>query len=74
MCKVVPYIGTWIETRVTGIIIAAHKSVVPYIGTWIETRSSKTYNILIYVVPYIGTWIETDPTAIVKCGIMSYLI
>ena len=34
--KVVPYIGTWIETP--ALLAFLHKeSVVPYIGTWIET-------------------------------------
>ena len=34
--KVVPYIGTWIETkRMT--IMGIQNKVVPYIGTWIET-------------------------------------
>ena len=38
--RVVPYIGTWIETRIT------YQStpgccVVPYIGTWIETSKAK---------------------------------
>ena len=34
--KVVPYIGTWIETNV---VTETNESlaVVPYIGTWIET-------------------------------------
>ena len=37
--KVVPYIGTWIET-----IAVSHNRacVVPYIGTWIETCLSLT--------------------------------
>ena len=34
--KVVPYIGTWIET-VTTVNTAIVDEVVPYIGTWIET-------------------------------------
>ena len=34
--KVVPYIGTWIETMLEPTDLSA-KSVVPYIGTWIET-------------------------------------
>ncbi len=34
--KVVPYIGTWIETWVKSTLIPS-PSVVPYIGTWIET-------------------------------------
>ena len=34
--SVVPYIGTWIETRPDN-FIALSEVVVPYIGTWIET-------------------------------------
>ena len=33
---VVPYIGTWIETR-KGYAEVIEYIVVPYIGTWIET-------------------------------------
>ena len=36
---VVPYIGTWIETRLRALRIRALE-VVPYIGTWIETLDS----------------------------------
>ena len=36
ICKVVPYIGTWIETKAR-ILKARKREVVPYIGTWIET-------------------------------------
>ena len=35
--RVVPYIGTWIETQIKEILEGRYK-VVPYIGTWIETR------------------------------------
>ncbi len=35
--KVVPYIGTWIETNMS-IEFNAGLQVVPYIGTWIETE------------------------------------
>ena len=39
--KVVPYIGTWIETPLQA--YSEGKSlVVPYIGTWIETSVAKT--------------------------------
>ena len=34
--RVVPYIGTWIETQIKEILEGRYK-VVPYIGTWIET-------------------------------------
>ena len=34
--KVVPYIGTWIETPDQAWTVVG-KTVVPYIGTWIET-------------------------------------
>ena len=37
MDKVVPYIGTWIETKAR-IMKARKREVVPYIGTWIETQ------------------------------------
>ena len=33
---VVPYIGTWIETRSKRLLLSI-AVVVPYIGTWIET-------------------------------------
>ena len=36
--KVVPYIGTWIETR-QFFFHANLTLVVPYIGTWIETST-----------------------------------
>ena len=35
--KVVPYIGTWIETLIAS-RDASINVVVPYIGTWIETQ------------------------------------
>ena len=35
--KVVPYIGTWIETP-TKVGCLTETEVVPYIGTWIETK------------------------------------
>ena len=34
--KVVPYIGTWIETIIID-LLEISCMVVPYIGTWIET-------------------------------------
>ena len=37
--EVVPYIGTWIETRYLGLLKTC-PLVVPYIGTWIETLLS----------------------------------
>ena len=40
MGKVVPYIGTWIETNLT-IDLKQLTYVVPYIGTWIETKRDK---------------------------------
>ena len=40
MTEVVPYIGTWIETK-KGNKSEQHKGVVPYIGTWIETMIVK---------------------------------
>ena len=46
--KVVPYIGTWIETA-GAIICIAGSQVVPYIGTWIETRQ-----IYLSVVPLVS--------------------
>ena len=55
---VVPYIGTWIETKENeqGSAVVL---VVPYIGTWIETDVVKSIDPTERVVPYIGTWIET---------------
>ena len=58
LVKVVPYIGTWIETkpfftRFNTVLV------VPYIGTWIETESGFSTSYERRVVPYIGTWIET---------------
>ena len=40
--KVVPYIGTWIET-IVNMSVALILSVVPYIGTWIETRTQSDF-------------------------------
>ncbi len=37
---VVPYIGTWIETK-PYIQKIQHGNVVPYIGTWIETNNGQ---------------------------------
>ena len=56
--RVVPYIGTWIETYLIVFIISI-QMVVPYIGTWIETSGTTTTPASPTVVPYIGTWIET---------------
>ena len=39
-CIVVPYIGTWIETKGTPVALN-QKDVVPYIGTWIETPTAQ---------------------------------
>ena len=36
LALVVPYIGTWIETRKNKLLLPL-VIVVPYIGTWIET-------------------------------------
>ena len=60
--EVVPYIGTWIETRQR---YSGHPSryVVPYIGTWIETCRYCSCQYCRRVVPYIGTWIETSGIA-----------
>ena len=55
---VVPYIGTWIETKAR-IMKARKREVVPYIGTWIETTCEPPFRVASNVVPYIGTWIET---------------
>ena len=56
--KVVPYIGTWIETfRLHN--HQCRRDVVPYIGTWIETPDGSYGFYDAQVVPYIGTWIET---------------
>ena len=55
---VVPYIGTWIETK-RGTTTREIGNVVPYIGTWIETSEVIQRLYVFLVVPYIGTWIET---------------
>ena len=60
MVRVVPYIGTWIETLKRMDILNAG-GVVPYIGTWIETLIKHGQSPAKPVVPYIGTWIETPP-------------
>ena len=41
--KVVPYIGTWIETKDDEEEVL-EPSVVPYIGTWIETMLAAGYD------------------------------
>ena len=38
-CRVVPYVGTWIEIRPSR-TSGEMRSVVPYVGTWIEISSS----------------------------------
>ena len=65
---VVPYIGTWIETKST-LKALPSSSVVPYIGTWIETKRGTTtreigscrtlyryvdWNILVWIGNIIG--------------------
>ena len=55
--RVVPYIGTWIETKMP--LKISIGNVVPYIGTWIETLLVDETTNDCWVVPYIGTWIET---------------
>ena len=54
--KVVPYIGTWIETVIC-FITYSRLLVVPYIGTWIETVDNRYACPSESVVPYIGTCI-----------------
>ena len=73
MAKVVPYIGTWIET-VIGDLLYISISVVPYIGTWIETYITFKGLDDPEVVPYIGTWIETIVLLILSTFVESYLI
>ena len=73
--KVVPYIGTWIETLrgfYWQLLIAF--TVVPYIGTWIETLAQDQAAENPKVVPYIGTWIETTSWDASRCQPRSYLI
>ena len=62
--KVVPYIGTWIETPMVS-FYPSQALVVPYIGTWIETYKEIIEGRFDVVVPYIGTWIETPIRSIV---------
>ena len=71
--KVVPYIGTWIETAVAACVIPG-AIVVPYIGTWIETLILPRRPRVGTVVPYIGTWIETKPDIEKRNHPGSYLI
>ena len=71
--KVVPYIGTWIETERISCSAVAHL-VVPYIGTWIETGLNESKRLRYIVVPYIGTWIETGAPAYITKYMVSYLI
>ena len=71
--RVVPYIGTWIETN-SLTISKLHLKVVPYIGTWIETWQDKRTESYDIVVPYIGTWIETRKIDIFRLLLLSYLI
>ena len=71
--RVVPYIGTWIETELVEELNAINL-VVPYIGTWIETWIIISIGTFVTVVPYIGTWIETDEIADAIVKLQSYLI
>ena len=70
---VVPYIGTWIETKEI-LCSESDIAVVPYIGTWIETLMVYKLSDGLSVVPYIGTWIETSVPPADVAGPMSYLI
>ena len=36
--KVTPYVGVWIETRLS-VPVFIREIVTPYVGVWIETRS-----------------------------------
>ena len=57
ICKVVPYIGTWIETSVMSRLKDAGLSYLIQVrGLKQGAAYAKT---LAEVVPYIGTWIET---------------
>ena len=71
--RVVPYIGTWIETVKSG-WLREWKEVVPYIGTWIETKMEDGEKKETSVVPYIGTWIETTLHVLLLMEVKSYLI
>ena len=56
--KVVPYIGTWIETNPVSLSdTQATSYLIQVRGLKLET--DKTLGASLQVVPYIGTWIET---------------
>ena len=73
MSEVVPYIGTWIETKHPSTNRHSYQ-VVPYIGTWIETNLDIIWGTYDKVVPYIGTWIETNLAHTLELEMKSYLI
>ncbi len=55
---VAPYIGAWIEIKLT-LPSIFEEHVAPYIGAWIEIPDGKEYiGIAANVAPYIGAWIE----------------
>ena len=56
---VVPFTGTWIETRHPAARRGHSARVVPFTGTWIETQIPLNASPKIDVVPFTGTWIET---------------
>ena len=66
MEKVVPYIGTWIET-LTGAAfsISAGKSYLIQVRGLKPSGTNKTT--VPFVVPYIGTWIETKTHRTYPC-------
>ena len=56
--EVAPYVGAWIETRVS-IFFRCGKHVAPYVGAWSETSVYGHVRNTEHVAPYVGAWIET---------------
>ena len=57
-CNIVtPFVGVWIEIRVTHLFIGM-KGVTPFVGVWIEIYTWARIKGEAGVTPFVGVWIE----------------
>ena len=70
-CKVVPFVGTWIEI-ISRNCIADSRKVVPFVGTWIEILVRSSLHLQQIVVPFVGTWIEITHVINVLKDLLSF--
>ena len=72
--KVVPYIGTWIET---GLYVSVIKrgAVVPYIGTWIETivAGEDDPEKWSYLIQVRGLKLDSDNSSVISLQVVPYI-